>query len=85
MLRLCDNRKPLKITADGVELFNAVLAYRGTDQYYKMEFEIPEYIVSGAEHVIANGEEYDVIRIAFSGTAEADSAAVCDYIKMVSF
>ncbi|MCR5323901.1 MAG: glycoside hydrolase family 127 protein [Lachnospiraceae bacterium] len=85
MLRLCDNRKPLKVTADGVVLHDAALSYRGTDQYYKFELELPADVVSQAEHVSANGEEYDVIRVAFSGTKDADSAAVCDFVKVLAF
>ena len=85
MLRLCDNRKPLKITADGVSLYDGVLAYRGTDQYYKLELELPAEVVEGAEHITANGSEYDVIRVAFSGTAEEASAAVCDHIRTEAF
>ncbi|MBP5331063.1 MAG: glycoside hydrolase family 127 protein [Lachnospiraceae bacterium] len=85
MLRLCDNRKPLKITADGEVLYDGTLAYRGTDQYYPFELDLPESVVTKAEHVRANGEDYDIVRIAFSGTAEHDSAAVCDYVRTVVF
>ncbi|MCR5329715.1 MAG: glycoside hydrolase family 127 protein, partial [Lachnospiraceae bacterium] len=85
MLRLCDNRKPLRISADGTDLYNDNLAYRGTDQYYPFEIELPGSVVAGAEHITANGAEYDVVTIAFSGTPEADSAAVCDFVKVVAY
>lgn len=82
-LRAEDNGKTLKITSGNTVLFQDTLDYIGLEDSYQLRVAIPEEVAAAAESVSANGENYDVISVTFSGVDGAESAKVCEFIYMM--
>lgn len=78
-----DNGKPIVITAGNSILFDGVLNYEGKGDTYNVKLLIPQDVIEASlKTVQANGTEYSVIDIGFSGKDGKDSARVCDFIYM---
>ncbi len=82
-LRAEDNGKTLQITSGDTVLFADTLDYIGLDDTYELRVEIPASVVATAESITANGNDYTVIPITFSGINGAESAKVCEFIYML--
>ena len=76
-----DNGKPLRITADGEEIFCARLLYTQGEEHYRMELELPESVVKSARTKVLYGKEYAVVRIRFEG-GEERSARIWEFLYL---
>ncbi len=83
-LRRKDNGKTLKISASEQVLFEDELDYIGTEDSYTLRVGIPASVVNSAKSKKANGNDYDVIFVTFSGSEGRESAKVCDFIYMMT-
>ena len=80
-LRKDDNGKPLVISAGKRVIYDEVLNYTGGGKTYTLRLLIPQDVIDEAvKNVTAMGEDYSVIDIGFSGSGDAESAKVCDFI-----
>ncbi len=82
-LRAEDNGKPLCIMSGDRELFSDVLDYIGLEKTYELRVAIPQEVLATAQKVSANGENYEVIPVTFTGINGEESARVCDFIYML--
>ncbi len=82
-LRAEDNDKTLQITSGDTVLFADTLDYIGLEETYELRVAIPDEVLATAETVTANGEDYSVISLTFSGIDGAESARVCEFIYML--
>ncbi len=77
-----DNGKSILVKSGDTVLYEAVLDYDGAEALYEVRTEIPKSVAAQAEAVSANGEDYQVIPVTFSGADGAESAKVCEFIYM---
>ena len=82
-LRKDDNSKSLLIKAGSTELYRSSSRSLTADKE-QIYIELPAEVVNAAQHITANGKEYDVVSVTFSGVS-GDSARVCDYIYSQRF
>ncbi len=82
--RAADNGKPLKITVGGEVLLDEYLLYTQGEESYCRELEIPAAVLQRATQKCANGREYSVLPVRFEGAADAPSARVCEFIRIVA-
>ncbi len=83
--RKSDNGKTIRITVGDKILYAGTLDYSGNEDVYDVKFVIPpELIEKNAEHITADGTEYDVLTVGFSSNDGKESAKVCDFIYMTA-
>lgn len=75
-----DNGKTILVKSGDTVLLSATLDYSGTEDLYEVRRRIPDTVAAQAEAVSADGENYRVIPITFSGIDGAESARVCEFI-----
>lgn len=83
-LRKSDNGKSIKISSGDRALYDEILANSGESELYKVRITIPKDVIEKAVTVSANGREYEVINIRFSGRDNEESARVCEFIRVLA-
>ncbi|WP_080676315.1 beta-L-arabinofuranosidase domain-containing protein [Ruminococcus flavefaciens] len=83
--RKSDNNKTIRITVGDSVLYSNTLYYTGTEDVYDVNIMLtPDIIEKYAEHITADGTEYDVVTVGFSSENNEESAKVCDFIYITS-
>lgn len=77
-----DNRKTLKISVCGEELFAERLCYTQGEERYRREIPIPPELLGKAVVKRVKGEERTVIPLRFEGFRGRVSARVCEFIYL---
>jgi len=83
--RQSDNGKTMRIRVGDTVLFAETLAHEGTAATYDVKIPIPSDVMARCtKTIMANGQETDVIDVAFSSDDGRESAKICDFIYMTA-
>jgi len=84
--RKSDNEKTIRITAgDAIIYQHELYVSNDAPDVYDVQILLPSEVMENyVEHITADGEEYDVVTIGFSGINGEESAKVCDFIYMTA-
>ena len=75
--------KGIKVTVDGMSIYETILVAHGEKEYYDVIVSIPKELLERAEKRFFNCRERRVLTFNFQGIDGKESAAVCQFIYTV--